>query len=121
MKGFKVSVNGTLAAFANAQSSSSSLLNTYVIYQAENGTVMYGTNKDASGWDWPKTDPVFDDADVPTRLACVTMATDTDPDIPLTSATDQNKCYLQRRGELVEMRYDGTKWTTLGIVPIVMP
>lgn len=44
------------------------------------------------------------------------MAAGADSDMPLTSATDLNKCYFQRNGELVEVMYNGTQWTALGNV-----
>ncbi len=105
-----------MAAFATARDDSSDLLNSYLVYQAADGKIMYGTNTNSSGWVGPSTDAVFDGADHPTNLACVTMAAGTDGDIPLTSATDLNKCYFQRDGDLIEVMYDGSKWATSGTV-----
>lgn len=79
---------------------------------------MYSTDIDSSGWQSPKTDPVFNGADNPTNIACVTAAASTNPDIPLTSATELNRCYFQKRGKLIEVHYDGSKWSTLGEIPM---
>ncbi|KAK2589851.1 hypothetical protein QQS21_012473 [Conoideocrella luteorostrata] len=116
IKGFEIAPNGTLAVFATARDGSSDLFNTYLLYQAADGKIMYGTNTNSSGWVGPSTDAVFDGADVPTNLACVTMAPDYESKLQLLSATDQNKCYFQRKGELVEVAYSGGSWSELGTV-----
>jgi len=115
LNGFEVASNATLAAFAIARDNTTALLNTYLIYQAADGRIMYGANTNST-WDGPRTDSVFDGADIPTNLACVTAAADSVR--PLTSATDLNKCYFQRKGELVEVLYDGSKWSKVGTVSI---
>jgi hypothetical protein len=100
-----------MAAFSTARDDTSALVNTYLIYQAADGKIMYGSNTNSSGWGGPQTDKVFDGADFPTNLACVTAGAGTNPDEPLSSATDMNKCYFQRNGGLVEALYNGTAWT----------
>lgn len=86
-------------------------LNSHLIYQADNGTIFWGSDTDESGWSAPKKDAVFGGADNPTSLACVTAAASTVPDVLLTSDTDLNRCYFQQQGQLVEVSFDGFEWT----------
>lgn len=111
LPGYQLGANNSMAGFSNARSGNNNgTLNTYLIYQADNGNILWGSDTSDSGWTTPKAGSVFDGADKPTNLACVTMAGSTNPDIPLTSATDLNRCYFQKDGRLMEATFDGSKW-----------
>lgn len=103
--------------FSTARKKSNQELDSYLIYQAKDGKIMYGTNTNSSGWIGPSSDAVFDGADHPTSLACVTAGTD-DDGIPLTSETDLNRCFFQRNGGLAEVTFDGSKWASSGTIPL---
>lgn len=59
LKGLQITANGTLAAFSNARDETSALLNTYVVYQAEDGKIRYGVDTNSLGCQGPKVDAVF--------------------------------------------------------------
>jgi len=68
---------------------------------------------------------LFRDVDPDTNIACVTMplspaGADGDPvDVEELSTRDGNKCYFQRKGQLIEVRYGGGwVWTDMRAVPI---
>lgn len=116
---FSVPDGAGVGAFATANSGDDSLT-TYLVWQdtAGNGTVQIAwQDGSADGWKGPVTDPVFDGADNPTQLACVTAgSTGGDATVPLQAKDDMNRCYFQVGGALKEVLYDGSEWTDLGFV-----
>ena len=115
--GFELDSKSSLAVFAIARKKSNRELDSYLIYQAKDDKVMYGTNTNSSGSVGPASHAVFGGADHLTSLACITAGAD-DDGIPLTSETDLNRCYFQRRVELIEVTFDGLKWAASGPIPL---
>lgn len=117
MDGFAINENAPLAAFATAADDST--LNSYIVFQAKDGSIQYGSSSGSGGgWGQPKKDAVFDGADAGTDIACVTAGANAGWNITLTTATDLNLCFFQRGGRLVEVAFDGQKWTLVGNVSI---
>jgi hypothetical protein len=126
--GSQVNTSGPLpAATGNSQSmggfsvtrvGSSSKLNTYVLYQDEDGVIRYVYQDDDSGWKGPITDDAFNGADNPTKIACCTGASMADPAIPLSSSSSLSYCFFQVGRKLRYVHYDGSRWIVKGFVAI---
>lgn len=118
-----VDSNFTMAGFAVARldtgSQKSTALNTWILYQdSKTGKISYVYEDDTSGWKGPKTDAVFDGADNPTHLACVTAGSAKAPEIPLATSHDLSHCFFQVNRRLKHVHFDGSSWSDMGLVPI---
>ncbi|OHE94938.1 hypothetical protein CORC01_09732 [Colletotrichum orchidophilum] len=118
-----VDSNFTMAGFAVARLDSggqkSDALNTWILYQdSKTGKISYVYEDDATGWKGPETDSVFEGADNPTHLACVTAASATSPEVPLEASHDLSHCFFQMNRQLKHVHFDGSKWADMGFLPI---
>ncbi|KAF9878206.1 hypothetical protein CkaCkLH20_04244 [Colletotrichum karsti] len=118
-----VDANFTMAAFAvargDANGQASSAVNTWVVYQdSSTGKISYVYENGTDGWKGPETDPVFEGADNPTHLACVTAASATIPEVPLQPAHDLSHCFFQVKKQLKHVHFDGSSWNDMGFLPI---
>ncbi|EON95656.1 hypothetical protein UCRPA7_8793 [Phaeoacremonium minimum UCRPA7] len=115
---FSVPDEAGVGAFATANSDDT--LTTYLLWQdtSNNGTVQIVWQDGSSdGWKGPVTDSVFDGADNPTQLACVTAGSSGGAAVvPLQAKDDMNRCYFQVGGALKEVWYNGSKWVDMGFV-----
>ncbi|KXH63045.1 hypothetical protein CSAL01_06838 [Colletotrichum salicis] len=89
-----------MAGFAVARLDSSGqkseALNTWILYQdSKTGKISYVYEDDATGWKGPETDSVFDGADNPTHIACVTAASAKILEVPLEASHDLSHCFFQ--------------------------
>ncbi|KAF5485070.1 hypothetical protein CGCS363_v014003 [Colletotrichum siamense] len=118
-----VDSNFTMAAFAVARGEvggqKSTAVNTWILYQdSKTGKISYVYENDSEGWKGPETDPVFEGADSPTHLACVTAASSTIPEVPLEAAHDLSHCFFQSGRKLKHVHFDGSSWTDMGFISI---
>jgi len=94
-------------------------VNTWVLYQDSDGSIMYLKQDIATDWNDPQTNFVFQDADNPTNIACVTPATSSSPgQVLLKASFETSFCYFQAGGKLKQVKFDGEKWSVEGFVPI---
>lgn len=112
----------SIGAFTVARSTSRTILdvNTYILYQAENGTNIQMVWQDDETGDWkgPRTFPALDGADKGTDITCVTQAAVNGRNVWLKTISSINRCYFQSQGAVKEVMYDGKDWQNLGFVPI---
>jgi hypothetical protein len=108
----------SLGGFATARSGSTDGVNTYLLYQNGDGVIHFLYQDDDSGWKGPSNNTVFDGADKPTKISCVTAAAMGNPNIPLASTHDISRCFFQSNKSVKQVQYDGTSWKSLGFVPI---
>ncbi|KAK1574083.1 uncharacterized protein LY79DRAFT_706727 [Colletotrichum navitas] len=92
-----VDSNFTMAGFAVARldsgSGGSGALNTWILYQdSKTGKISYLYEDDTTGWKGPETDAVFEGANNPTQLACVTASSAKVPQVPLVASHDLSHC-----------------------------
>ncbi|KAK1954705.1 hypothetical protein LY78DRAFT_435400 [Colletotrichum sublineola] len=118
-----VDSNFTMAGFAVARldsgSGGSSAVNTWILYQdSKTGKISYVYEDDATGWKGPETDAVFEGADNPTHLACVTASSAKVPQVPLVASHDLSHCFFQVKRQLKHVHFDGSKWSDMGFLPI---
>ncbi|KAK1457700.1 hypothetical protein CMEL01_15683 [Colletotrichum melonis] len=118
-----VDSNFTMAGFAVARLDSSGqkseVLNTWVLYQdSKTGKISYVYEDDTTGWKGPESDSVFDGADNPTHIACVTAASAKIPEVPLEASHDLSHCFFQANRQLKHVHFDGSKWADMGFLPI---
>lgn len=97
---------------------SDDLVNTYAVYQDDDGVLQVIWQNDTSGWQGPQTYTALDGADKGTDIACVTQAVWDEKKVTISSATDMNRCYFQSGGRVKEVWFDGRKWKDLGYLPI---
>ncbi|KAH8889125.1 hypothetical protein GQ53DRAFT_227621 [Thozetella sp. PMI_491] len=120
---FTLPSNATIAGFASSRNSGTAV-NTVILWQdtsdAKNPAIKYAKQTDSNGWQGPFTDDVFNGADVPTQITCVTAGTGAQLGdgllVPMVVGNDLNNCYFQVGGALKEVNWDGTKWSEVGFV-----
>ena len=111
----------SIGAFTVARSTSRTILNvnTYILFQAANGTLqMVWQDDDANGWKGPQTFAALDGADKGTDIACVTQTAWNLVDVWLRTVSAINRCYFQSQGAVKEVWFDGQDWHHLGFVPM---
>lgn len=118
--------DATLAGFAMARGAQIDSINTIVIWQdasqaGDNGGIRIMTDGE-SGWKGPVSNPVFADAGVPTRVACINEGmgeVSSGPGITLSMKKDLNMCFFQtKEGKLKYVWYNGTNWVNMGFLPM---
>jgi hypothetical protein len=108
-----------MGGFSSGRPGTQNEVNTYILFQnTTTGAINFVWQDDSSGWKGPVTDPVFNSADTPTHIACVTAGAMAVPSIALSSVHDINRCFFQVSKALKQVQYDGSKWVDLGFVPI---
>jgi hypothetical protein len=108
----------SIGGFAVTRPGSSGKLNSYILYQSDDGIIRFMYQNDDAGWNGPFFDPVFDGADNPTKIACCTGAAMGDPAIPLSSTSSLSYCFFQAGRKLKHVHFDGSRWTDKGFVAI---
>ncbi|CAP65876.1 uncharacterized protein PODANS_5_10835 [Podospora anserina S mat+] len=111
-----------MAAFAVAQNDNDDEgpVNIYLIIKSyTSGTFSVWFTENSSYW-MEESPAVFQNVDEDSDIACSSLAvTNSDweeQEVPL--APDNVRCYFQRNGTVVEVSFEGSGWTEIGVVPI---
>ncbi|KAF1995164.1 hypothetical protein P154DRAFT_350205 [Amniculicola lignicola CBS 123094] len=91
-------------------------LNTYLLWQNNNGTIQMSWTDSDKGWKGPIKPTAFKGADKNTALTCLTGATF--PKFPLPPGNELSRCYFQANNTLREVNFNGTSWDVVGTIPI---
>jgi hypothetical protein len=114
--GVSVPTNTSIGAFAYARTAD--LINTYVLFQKDQGDIYVAYQDDSSGWKGPTTYSVLSGADNGTDIACVTMGTWDAANVNMSSLTNMNRCYYQSGTKIKEVWFDGATWHDMGFLPM---
>lgn len=116
LSGKSIPADTSIAAFVYSRGGN--LVNTYSLYQDEDGVLQVIWQDDESGWKGPQTYDALAGADTGTNIACVTQAAWDQNKVTISTATDMNRCYFQSGGKVKEVWFDGKNWNDLGFLPI---
>ena len=114
----RIPSNASIASFSTSRSDDpeDANLNTYLLWQDDNGTIQMTWTDVNDGWHAPLTYAALAGANKNTALACLTGLTF--PNNPLQSGTELARCYFQTGRALREASFDGDNWNIVGVVPI---
>ncbi|KAI0383740.1 hypothetical protein F5Y04DRAFT_19953 [Hypomontagnella monticulosa] len=94
-------------------------VNTYILYQDDDGIIQVVWQDDDSGWKGPKTYDALGDAEKGTEIVCLTAGVWGASNI-LSREQDMNRCfYFHVNGGVKEVWFDGNNWNDEGIVQIL--
>ncbi|KAI6330517.1 hypothetical protein MCOR29_001765 [Pyricularia oryzae] len=79
-----------------------------------------GDLTDTDRWDGPETDPVFDNMDSDSQIACLTNSIAKYGRVTRDVAEndEMSRCFFQEGGKLKQVHWDGMKWKDIGFVPM---
>ncbi|KAI1779425.1 hypothetical protein F4818DRAFT_399278 [Hypoxylon cercidicola] len=93
-------------------------INTYILYQEDDGTIQVVWQDDDGGWKGPQTYDALDGAQKGTDIVCLTPGAYDAGGIEVSREQDMNRCFfLTTNTEVKEVWYNGTHWNDVGIVP----
>ncbi|KAI1798619.1 hypothetical protein F4811DRAFT_174455 [Daldinia bambusicola] len=93
-------------------------VNTYILYQDEDGTIQVVWQDDDTGWKGPQTHDALDGAEKGTDIACLTPAAYDLGNIGISREQNMNRCFFQvRDGNVKEVWFNGDNWISVGVVP----
>ncbi|KZL74115.1 hypothetical protein CT0861_09148 [Colletotrichum tofieldiae] len=81
-------------------------------------TIPQASSGDATGWKGPEKDTMFEGADNPTHLACMTASSTKAPEVPLMASHDLSHYFFQVKRQLKHVYFDGRKLSGTGFVPM---
>lgn len=94
-------------------------VNTYILYQDDDGIIQVVWQDDDTGWKGPETYDALGDAEKGTEIACLTAGVYGAANI-LSREQDMNRCfYFHVNGGVKEVWFDGDNWNDAGIVQIL--
>ena len=108
--------NSALGAFSYARTDN--LVNTYALYQDDDGVLQVTFQNEDTPWKGPRTYPALAGADKGTDIACLSQAAWDATSVNVSDSTDMNRCYFQSGKKLKEVRFDGSEWKDLGTIPM---
>ncbi|XXG94040.1 hypothetical protein Hte_000291 [Hypoxylon texense] len=92
-------------------------VNTYILYQEDDGTMQVVWQDDDTGWKGPQTYDALDGAEKGTDIVCLTPGT-SDTTGVVSREQNMNRCFfLTKNATVKEVWYNGTYWNDAGIVP----
>ncbi|KAK3935502.1 hypothetical protein QBC46DRAFT_271645, partial [Diplogelasinospora grovesii] len=106
----------SIGAFAVSNKRKGPNLDTYVLYQAQNGTIEVMWQDDETGWKGPSAPDALQSADNGTSIACLTPMAWEGTTIQQ-GFVNMSRCYFQGSGKLKEVWFDGTDWNVVGDIP----
>ncbi|KAI0022972.1 hypothetical protein F4780DRAFT_730896 [Xylariomycetidae sp. FL0641] len=92
------------------------LVDTYILYQDDMNVIQMVWQDDSLGWKGPRTFEALDGSIPGTDISCLTAGA---VDGEISPEQDMNRCFFQiSGGKVKEVRYDGTDWQEVGIIPM---
>ncbi|KAI1498284.1 hypothetical protein F5X99DRAFT_394188 [Biscogniauxia marginata] len=116
----EIPANTSIGAFAVGRPyDSDNQVNTYILYQDNDGVIQMVWQADSSGWQGPQTFDALGGALKGTDIACLTPGAFPRAELGVSREQDMNRCFFQvDSGRVKEVWYDGSDWIDVGIVPI---
>ncbi|KAI0848914.1 hypothetical protein F5Y00DRAFT_237047 [Daldinia vernicosa] len=94
-------------------------VNTYILYQDDDGIIQVVWQDDDTGWKGPQTYDALDGAEKGADIACLTPGAYEPANIGISREQDMNRCFFRiGGGKVKEVWFNGTNWVSVGIVPI---
>lgn len=111
--------DSAIGAFVVGRPYTSDDINTYILYQDENGVIQV-VWQDGKTWNGPQTYDALSNAAMGTDIECLTQGAWNDANVAITKEQDMNRCFFQEKGSgrLKEVWFDGTDWKDQGYVPL---
>jgi hypothetical protein len=113
-----IPADAAIAAFTVGRSYTEEDIDTYVMYQDEEGTIQVVWQDGGDSWSGPKTYDALGNAASGTDIACLTEGVG--GAVKLSKEQDMNLCFFQEKetGRLKEVWFDGENWQDKGFVPL---
>ncbi|KAI6093477.1 hypothetical protein F4821DRAFT_220702 [Hypoxylon rubiginosum] len=93
-------------------------VNTYILYQEDDGTIQVVWQDDDTGWKGPQTYDALDGAKKGTDIVCLTPGAYDSASVEVSREQDMNRCFFLTTNTTVkEVWYNGTSWNDVGVVP----
>ncbi|KAI1765282.1 hypothetical protein GGR53DRAFT_490534 [Hypoxylon sp. FL1150] len=93
-------------------------INTYILYQEDDGTIQVVWQDDDTGWKGPQSYDALDGAANGTDIACLTPGAYDPAGIEVSREQDMNRCFfLTTNSTVKEVWYNGTYWNDAGVIP----
>ncbi|KAI1390104.1 uncharacterized protein F4822DRAFT_224534 [Hypoxylon trugodes] len=114
-----IPANASVGAFSVGRPyDNNNQINTYILYQDNDGKIQVVWQDDDSGWKGPQTYDALSGAAQPTDIACLTPGAYDAAGIGISREQDMNRCFFQvSGGKVKEVWFDGTNWNDVGFVP----
>ncbi|KAI8960761.1 hypothetical protein F5Y11DRAFT_349181 [Daldinia sp. FL1419] len=95
-------------------------VNTYILYQDDDGIIQVVWQDDDTGWKGPQTYDALDGAETGADIACLTPGAYEPGNVDISRSQDMNRCFFQvGGGKIKEVWFDGANWISVGVVPII--
>ncbi|CAJ2500885.1 Uu.00g037380.m01.CDS01 [Anthostomella pinea] len=94
-------------------------VNTYILYQDDDGVIQVVWQDNVTGWQGPTTYDALSGALKGTDITCLNAGAYAQAGVMISREQDTNRCFFQVDGGRVkEVFYDGQNWVDVGIVPL---
>ncbi|KAI0898597.1 hypothetical protein F4806DRAFT_458932 [Annulohypoxylon nitens] len=114
----EIPADSPIGAFAVGRPyDSNNQINTYILYQDNNGVIQV-VWQDGDSWQGPETYDALGSANNGTDIACLTSGADEAANVGISKDQDMNRCYYQTELGVKEVWFDGSDWHDEGILPI---
>ncbi|KAH8196427.1 hypothetical protein TruAng_009414 [Truncatella angustata] len=115
-----IPAGSAIGAFAVGRPYTPEDLNTYILYQDDDGVIQVVWQDGDDGWRGPETYDALDGAEVGTDIKCLTQGSWDAVSVQVGRGQDMNRCFFQEKGtrRLKEVWFDGNEWRDQGFVPL---